>query len=522
MQDLAPKELVFVLDTSGSMRGFPIKKAKEAMILALDGLYPQDTFNVITFSGYTEVLFPDVVAATRENIQTAREFLSKLNASGGTEIMKAVKAALDPSDSQDHVRIVCFMTDGYVGNDMEVIGEVQKHPNARVFAFGIGTSVNHFLLDNMAKYGRGEVDYVSLKDDGSAAAHRFHERVRRPLLTDVAVDWGGLPVSDVYPQRVPDLFAAKPVVLTGRFVGPASGTIHLRGKMAGGDFSRSIQANLPYAEPDHDALATLWARTRVADLMSQDFPGLQRNAPKPEVRDAITQLGLTYRLMTQFTSFVAVEEQTTTTGGQSKVVQVPVEMPEGVSYEGVFGQGGRLQQFAKLQVPQQCCTSQLPASVGMLPSNGSGSGGGIGSGKGGGVGAGSGPGYAPGSAGGSAGATLYEQMGLSNKSDRFNRTDGTHLGTGDYEASVKLRAKMRESLVALILRGEGKATLVKDGSVAIQLWLTDASAVAQLKQAGFEVTRASGKVVVGKIALEKLAALAELTTVRYIAPYGHY
>jgi Ca-activated chloride channel family protein len=143
-------------------------------------------------------------------------------------MMKAVKAALDPSDAQDHVRIVCFMTDGYVGNDMEIVGEIQKHPNARVFAFGIGGSVNRFLLDNMAKYGRGEVEYVALNDDGSAAARRFHERVRNPLLTDISIDWNGLPVADVYPKQVPDLFGIKPVMLTGRYTSGGRGTFAKR------------------------------------------------------------------------------------------------------------------------------------------------------------------------------------------------------------------------------------------------------------------------------------------------------
>src|SRR5438046_8677819 len=132
-------------------------------------------------------------------------------------MMKAVKASMDPSDKQDHVRIVCCMTDGYVGNDMEIIGEVQKHPNARVFAFGIGSSINRFLLDNMAKYGRGAVEYVALNDDGSAAAKRFHERVRNPLLTDISIDWNGLAVSAVYPTNVRVLVSAKPVILSGRY-----------------------------------------------------------------------------------------------------------------------------------------------------------------------------------------------------------------------------------------------------------------------------------------------------------------
>src|SRR6266446_4085314 len=199
-EDVTPKELVFVLDTSGSMYGFPIEKAKETMKLALDNLYPSDTFNLITFSGDEHILFPAPVPATKENLAKAQAFLESRQGGGGTEMMKAIKASMDPSDASDHVRIVCFMTDGYVGNDMEIIGEIQKHPNARVFAFGIGSSVNRFLLDGMAKYGRGEVEYVALSDDGSAAARRFHERVRNPLLTDISIDWNGMPVSDVYPK----------------------------------------------------------------------------------------------------------------------------------------------------------------------------------------------------------------------------------------------------------------------------------------------------------------------------------
>src|SRR5260370_29516373 len=163
------------------MDGFPIEKAKETMKLALDNLYPYDTFNVITFSGDEHILFPGPVPATKENLAKAQAFLKSRTGGGGTEMMKAIKASMDPSDAQGHVRIVVFMTDGYVGNDMEIIGEVQKHPNARVFAFGIGGSVNHFLLDNMAKYGRGEVDYVALDDAGSGAARRFHARRRQPL-----------------------------------------------------------------------------------------------------------------------------------------------------------------------------------------------------------------------------------------------------------------------------------------------------------------------------------------------------
>ncbi|HEX5886317.1 MAG TPA: VIT and VWA domain-containing protein, partial [Pyrinomonadaceae bacterium] len=338
--DVMPKELVFVLDTSGSMMGFPMEKAKETMKLALDSLYPSDTFNLITFAGDTRILFPQPVPATGANLRKAQAFLSSRSGSGGTEMMKAIKAALEPSDDQSHVRIVCFMTDGYVGNDMEIISEVQKHQNARVFSFGIGSSVNRFLLDKMAEVGRGEVEYVSLSDDGSAAARRFHERVRNPLLTDISIDWNGLPVTDIYPQRIPDLFGAKPVILTGRFTDAGRATIRLKGKMAGNDFVREIPVELPETMASHDVLASLWARERIESLMDQDYGGAQSGNMRPELKDTITQLGIEYRLMTQFTSFVAVEEMIVTDGGQPRRIDVPVEVPEGVNRRAVIpGEG---------------------------------------------------------------------------------------------------------------------------------------------------------------------------------------
>ena len=190
----------------------------------------------------------------------------------------------------------------------------------------------------MAKYGRGEVEYVALNDDGSAAARRFHERVRSPLLTDISIDWNGLPVADVYPKQIPDLFSAKPVILTGRFTGAGSGVAHLKGMMSGRPFTRDIAIEFPESEKQHDVLATLWARTRVDDLMSQDFNGAQQANMKPELKETITQLGLEYRLMTQFTSFVAVEEMIVTDGGQPRRIDVPIEVPEGFAAPTRWGE----------------------------------------------------------------------------------------------------------------------------------------------------------------------------------------
>jgi Ca-activated chloride channel family protein len=354
-KDVNPKEIVFVLDTSGSMSGFPVEKAKEAMNLALDGLNPRDTFNLITFAGDTRILFEKPVPATDFNLNLAREFLKSRQGGGGTEMMKAVKAALEPSGSQRHVRIACFMTDGYVGNEAEIIAEIQKYSDARVFSFGIGNSVNRYLLDKMAQEGRGEVEYVSLKDDGSKAAKRFHERVRNPLLTDISIDWGQMAVSDVYPGKQPDLFSVKPVALTGRFGKSGSGSIVLRGKMAGRDYTREIPLIFPEAEAANDALATVWARNRVDELMSKYYGA--KEPDKKAIEDEITQLGLEFGLMTQFTSFVAVEERIVNQDGKQVRIEVPVELAEGTFGGGVkggdlsSGRGGTLSNAATGGMP---------------------------------------------------------------------------------------------------------------------------------------------------------------------------
>ncbi len=484
-EQITPKELVFVLDTSGSMSGFPIEKAKEAMKHAIDGLNPRDTFNLITFAGDTHVLFPKPVAATRENLRLAQDFLADRRGGGGTEMMKAIRVALDPTDSQEHVRIVCFMTDGYVGNENEIIADIKRHPNARVFSFGIGSSVNRFLLDKMAQAGRGEVEYVALHDDGSKAAQRFHERVQNPLLTDIEVDWGGLQVSDVLPKQIPDLFSAKPLILTGKYNGSGRATIRLRGKQAGQILTREIAVDFPAAQPQHDVLATLWARTKIDDLTMQD-PG---NAERLDLQASITALGLQYRLMTQYTSFVAVEEKLITDGTTPRRVDVPVEMPEGVSYDRVFGsEKEERKQIASAPMMQMSNSSTLRMRAGRAD-------------------------------------TAAKAMPMSTPPPPpvkpTERTLEKQKPLAEV-ASNQPASKLHPSIAAVIA-GNKQVAFVSNGKADIQVWLVEKNAanIAQLKQLGFEVTTDpnGSKLLIGKIGVEKLAKLAELSFVRFIAPY---
>lgn len=527
--DVTPKELVFVLDTSGSMSGFPIEKAKETMKLALDNLYPSDTFNLITFSGDTRILFPSPVPATEKNLRRAQEFLSASAGGGGTEMMGAIKAALEPSDAQSHVRIVCFMTDGYVGNDLQIIGEVQKHKNARIFAFGIGSSVNRFLLDNLAKAGRGEVEYVGLNDDGSEAARRFHQRVRNPLLTDISIDWNGLPVSDIYPQRIPDLFGAKPVIVTGRYGSPGSGTIKLKGKMAGSLYTREIPVTLPETMALHDVLAPLWARARIDSLISEDYFGVQRGRIRVDLRNTITQLGIEFRLMTPFTSFVAIEEMVVTDGGRLRRIDVPVEVPKGVDRNMVYDAAGPTGLFTVYRGNNLGYIGQF--YTGLRDRSG------VGMNQ-----------IANTSPSVSVSATVAPAPSPT-ATPPVNPTDfslsSSALSVGASAAPTptpaaekltaeqklaQLRLKTHPLVLALIDRLKDKnrprssdwGDFVRGGTAELQVWLTvksDASRM-KLKELGFEVILDSptSTLMIGRLPMEKVELLVELGFVRYVSP----
>jgi len=354
-KDAVGRELIFVLDTSGSMQGFPVTQAKFVMSKAIDALGPQDTFNLITFSGDTSILWDSPRPNTPQNREEAQSFLASRQGRGGTEMMKAIDAALvktknpKPQDRPEPIRVVCFMTDGYVGNDMEIIDAVKKNAGTtRVFSFGIGNSVNRFLLDGMAAAGRGEVEYVTLESKAQEAAERFYQRIDAPVLTDVAIDWGATGVADVYPKQIPDLFSNKPIIVHGRFTGQNKDgpPPTLRGNTVAGKFERPIHfAPVEAAGAARDALASLWARAKVSDLMFRDLAAMQSGNFPEDLKKQITAVGTEFRLMTQFTSFVAVEELTITKGGQATKIAVPVEMPDGVSYEGIFGEQKNGQQM---------------------------------------------------------------------------------------------------------------------------------------------------------------------------------
>ncbi len=335
---VAPKEMIFVIDCSGSQRGLPLEKAKETMRYVIDKMNPDDTFNIIDFNYNARALFSEPKKNGRENREKALRYLEGLRANGGTWMGPAVETVCKSPAAENRLRIVTFMTDGYVGNDFEIISLVKKlRGKSRWFPFGTGNSVNRFLLDRMARVGGGEVEYILLNSPGKEVAEKFYRRIASPVLTDITVSFDGVTVEDVYPKAVSDLWDGKPLVFKGRYTKPGKGRVTVRGFSGGKPYEQTLEVNLPDKDTANEALGSLWARAKVDDLMDGDWMGMQRGAPPAEIKEKIVKVALAHRIMTQFTSFVAVEETVVTVGGKPTRVTVPVEMPDGVSREGVFG-----------------------------------------------------------------------------------------------------------------------------------------------------------------------------------------
>jgi len=325
----SPMEMVFVLDCSGSMSGAPIAQAKDAIKRALRKLEPDDTFQVIRFSQSASQFGPQPIPATPENVRRAIAYVDNLQGQGGTMMIEGIKAALDFPHDPRRFRLVSFLTDGYIGNEIEILGAIhQRLGAARIFSFGVGTSVNRYLLDRMAKLGKGAVAYLGPNDSGAEVVDLFYDRISHPALTDVQIDWGSLEVSEVYPRQVPDLFVGRPIILTGRFSGQKSTAIRISGRV--GEYDKEVRAPARFDEraPTHPGIACVWARKRIEDLATQATYDASSALPIE-----IKQVALQYNLMSAYTAFIAVDSTQTTAGDHGVTVAVPVPVPEGVRYD---------------------------------------------------------------------------------------------------------------------------------------------------------------------------------------------
>ncbi len=335
-----PMEMIFVLDCSGSMRGEPIAQAKEAIERGLRHLQEGDTFQIIQFSNNASQLGREPVPVTEASIRRAIDYMRSLHGEGGTMMIEGIKAALGFAHDPDRMRVVSFMTDGYIGNEAEILAAVHERLGAsRIFSFGVGSSPNRYLLDRLAGMGNGAVAYLGLHDDARLVMDNFFERISHPAMEEIEIDWGGVEVTDVYPREVPDLFVGRPVILTGRMrsarlasaVGgdaPASSAICITGRS--GDETQEIL--IPIDPGDayaaHAGIAPVWARMKIADLHNQETWDHDSDIPTQ-----IEAVALAHNLVSDYTAFVSVDSLTRTAGDHGTIVPAAVPVPEGVKYE---------------------------------------------------------------------------------------------------------------------------------------------------------------------------------------------
>jgi Ca-activated chloride channel family protein len=323
-----PRDLCFLVDVSGSMSGEPLAKVREAMreLLALAG--PQDRIQMITFASATTTLFPDYLPVNQANIAAALAFTDNQHGGGGTEMLAGVRAVLDAPLETGRMRMAVMLTDGFIGNEKEIIANVgtQGSERIRFWCIGIGSSPNRYLIDGVAEAGGGMGVVLGLKDDSRQLADGLMRRIQHAQLDRLRLDWGGLPVGEVVPERLPPLWSGRPVVVCARFTGPGTGTVTMHGEAEGRALAIPLRLELPTQAPGNRALRTLWARHKLGELRLQTATGKGY-----DLEAAMTELSLNYGVMTEYTSFVAVDERIVNPGGATRQLNVAVPLPEGVS-----------------------------------------------------------------------------------------------------------------------------------------------------------------------------------------------
>lgn len=355
-----PRETIFVIDTSGSMHGASIEQAKRALRLALQRLRPADRFNVIAFSSQTRKLFPRAVHAQPTDVDRALDFVDGLAAEGGTEMLPALQAALDPAEEGSRVRQVIFITDGAIGDEARLFAEIRARlGRSRLFTVGIGSAPNAHFMTRAAEMGRGTFTMIGQLSEVQTKMAALFSKLESPVLHDIELRWEVGPV-EAWPARVPDLYLGEPIVVVARLP-ELSGSWIVRGQR--GSEPWQVELALEGGQ-HHSGVARLWARRKIAALTGSLFDG----ADPKEVRQEIVGLGLRHHLVTRHTSLVAVDVTPTVPPGVLPETRVlPTHLPKGWSYEHIFGE---LQAHDHARPPLPDDVLQLARSNQRLPQGG--------------------------------------------------------------------------------------------------------------------------------------------------------
>ncbi len=330
-----PVEMLYMIDVSGSMEGTSIEQARQALLKALDRLRPSDRFGILAFSSGYDEFAREPLPATPQFVSAARRYVQGFRAGGGTEMLPALLHLMRKPEIPGYLRHLVLLTDGDLGNEEEIFAAMRRDlGGARLYTVAIGSAPNLFLATKMAQFGRGSFTHIADIDEIQDQMTRLFESIDSPVLTDVNLTFEGVETAEVYPERLPDLFVGKPLLIFGRFTKGRVGKAHLTAREGNGFYGADIEFDVSKAT-FHPGITTLWARQKVEELM--DHWRLSDENGQAEIRANVIAHAIRYRLVTRFTSLVAVEETVVNPGGQSNALSVPSELPAGWQMDKVFG-----------------------------------------------------------------------------------------------------------------------------------------------------------------------------------------
>jgi Ca-activated chloride channel family protein len=330
-----PVEMLYMIDVSGSMSGTSIEQAREALLQALDRLRPSDRFGILAFCHSYKEFSAEPLFASPDNVARARDYVRNLEAGGGTEMLPALLHLMRKPQIPGTLRHIVLLTDGDLGNEEQIFAALRHDlGGARLYTVAIGSAPNLFLATKMAQYGRGTFTHVADIQEIQSQMTRLFESIESPVLTDLKLSFEGVEVANVYPAIPPDLFRQQPLLIFGNISKGGVGKLRLTAREGNDLYETSIAFDASKAT-FHPGITTLWARQCVEELMDH-WRESDENG-QAEIRASVIAHAIRYRLVTRFTSLVAVEEAVVNAGRQSKTVPVPTELPAGWQTEKVFG-----------------------------------------------------------------------------------------------------------------------------------------------------------------------------------------
>jgi Ca-activated chloride channel family protein len=345
-----PREAVFIIDTSGSMSGASIEQARQALLLAIDRLNPNDRFNVIQFNSVTDLLFPGAVPADAANLARAKDWVNRLRATGGTEMFPALSAALNSPAPEGYVRQVIFLTDGAVGNEDQLFQLIRERlGDSRLFTVGIGAAPNSHFMSKAAEFGHGTFTYIGNVNEVGEKMGQLFTKLESPVLTDIRVKFPDGALGEMWPKQLPDLYLGEPVMFAASLK-KLGGSVSVEGRRGGTPWKVSLPLG---GGGSASGIHVLWARSKIASLMD----GLQSSADGNEVRNQVIDVALDHHLVSKYTSLVAVDVTPTRPRDESLAEDcaLPTNLPEGWDHQAVFG-----------QLPQTATPATMQTLVGAL------------------------------------------------------------------------------------------------------------------------------------------------------------